>query len=273
MRRSERQVPGRRTMVRVLVIAVVVGLLAFLPAALLTDRPEFCKSCHGMVPFYDAWAQGTHKKVWCIDCHVDAGMQNRFLHKFAALSEVYAEVSTHATYPNYNADVPNARCLRCHRGIETKIVAKFDHGLHLSKGMTCVKCHATVGHKVTFAALDAAGVLNTGNAPSGSSYIGQQPPSSTGKASVLSGHKSVICSNCHDMAHLQCSLCHTPPSGHFSASCKLCHKPTVAFRNTVFNHPPSGAHSYRSRPCVACHPSGYSTVFCTCHKGNPPTGD
>lgn len=270
---SKRPSRRRRQIVWVLAIVVLVGVLAFVPAGLLTDRPSFCKTCHGMVPFYDAWAQGPHKNTWCIDCHVDAGIPNRFLHKFAALSEVYAEVTTHATYPNYNADVPNARCLRCHEGVQKKVVGKFDHRMHLSKGLTCAKCHAATGHKVTFTALDAAGVLNKDNAPAGASYIGQKLQVSTGSPSVLAGHAKVICSNCHDQANLQCSFCHTPPIGHFKASCKLCHKPTTAFKDTVFNHPSAGEHNYRSRPCVACHPSGGSRVFCTCHKGKPPSGD
>ena len=30
---------------------------------------------------------------------------------------------------------------------------------------------------------------------------------------------------------------------------------------TTFAHPPSGQHAYTSRPCAACHPNGYTTVF------------
>jgi cytochrome c-type protein NapC len=262
-----------RAVIWVVVIALVVGVVAFFPIALATDQPAFCPTCHGMQPFYDAWQTGAHKDIWCIDCHVDQGYPNRFLHKFAALSEVYHQLFTHATYPNYNADIPNARCLRCHPQVPTKIAAvgKFSHQMHLSRNVQCVTCHATTGHKVSYAALDAAGVLNANQVAPGTTFVGEQFAGAPGKHSVLAGHKPVPCSNCHDQANLQCSFCHTPPANHFGADCKTCHKPGIPFAQ--FTHPPSGEHNYRSRPCVKCHPNGYTTVFCTCHNGNPPRGD
>jgi nitrate/TMAO reductase-like tetraheme cytochrome c subunit len=255
-------------------IVLAVGLIVFFPAALLTDRPVFCKSCHTMVPFYDAWQQGPHKDVWCIDCHVDAGLPRRFEHKFVALSEVYAEFFKKPTFPSYNADVPDARCLRCHPDVPTQTstpTSKFSHVAHLNKGVACAKCHASTGHKVTFASLDAAGILNRANAPAGLTFVGEEVRASQGKPSALPGHKPVPCSDCHDQANLQCSFCHATPANHYGADCKSCHTPTVPFANFV--HPPSGEHDYRSRPCAACHPNGYQTAYCTCHKGNPPRGD
>jgi nitrate/TMAO reductase-like tetraheme cytochrome c subunit len=271
-RHADHGLRNRRVAVA-LVVLVVVSVVAFFPIALYTDRPSFCTSCHGMQPFYDAWRDGAHKNLWCIDCHVDAGYPNRFAHKFVALKEVYDQLFTHATFPNYNADMPNSRCLRCHPDVPTKIAAvgQFSHQMHLSRGVQCATCHATVGHQVTFAALDAAGVLNTNQVTAGNTFVGQQFQGAPGKHSALPGHRPVPCSNCHDQASLQCSFCHTPPASHFGADCRLCHSPSVPFQQ--FTHPPSGEHSYRSRPCVKCHPNGYTTVFCTCHNGHPPKGD
>jgi hypothetical protein len=149
---------------------------------------------------------------------------------------------------------------------------QFSHSMHINRGVTCAKCHADTGHHVTFASLDQAGVLNKQNAPSGSTYVGQEFAGAPGAHSVLPGHRPVPCSNCHDQANLQCSFCHAPPANHFGPDCKSCHKPNVAFQS--FQHPPSGEHSYLSRPCVACHPNGYTTVYCTCHPGGQrPRGD
>ena len=266
--------PRRRWLAWTIVAVVLVGIIAFVPAAIVTDRPAFCVTCHDMQPFYDAWAQGPHKDVWCVDCHVPPGIPNRFLHKFVALQEVYAELATTPSYPKYDAWVPNARCLRCHDGLDTKKVGKFDHKQHRSRGVACATCHASTGHKVTFSSLAAAGILNRANAPAGMTYIGQQfQGTGTGKASVLSGHTPVPCSDCHDQANLQCSFCHTPPARHFGINCRQCHKPDIAFKKTVFSHPSAGEHNFRSRPCAACHPDGTSKVYCTCHKGNPPKGD
>lgn len=254
-------------------IAVVASVVLFFPVALATDQPAFCASCHGMVPFCTAWQQGKHKDIWCIDCHVDQGYPKRFVHKFAALQEVYDQFFTSATYPNYNADVPDSRCLRCHPDVPTKVasVGQFSHAMHLNRGVTCAKCHADTGHHVTFAALQQAGVLNVANVPGGATYVGEEFVGAPGKHSALPGHKPVPCANCHDQANLQCSFCHTPPANHFGADCKSCHKPNVAFQN--FSHPPSGEHGYLSRPCLSCHPNGFTTVFCTCHGGRPPQGN
>lgn len=268
--------PGRtRALMWTAALVVLIGVIAFFPVAALTDRPAFCATCHGMQPFYVAWTQGPHKSVWCVDCHVDQGRANRLVHKFAALREVYDEFFTHATYPSYNADVPNARCIRCHPQVPAQTATpnggKFSHALHLGKNVQCAQCHQDTGHRVSFASLQAAGVLNANNVVGGATYVGQPIASLQGKASVLVGHKQVPCSNCHDMANLQCSFCHQQPANHFGSDCRLCHRAGVPF--AAFTHPPSGEHNYLSRPCAKCHPNGYTTVYCTCHKGRPPSGD
>jgi cytochrome c nitrite reductase small subunit len=253
-------------------VVVAIAIVAFFPVALATDQPSFCPACHTMQPFYSAWQTGPHKDVWCIDCHVEPGYPARALHKFAALQEVYDQFFTTARFPKYNAEIPDSRCLRCHPDVPTKAPAagQFSHQMHLATNVKCTTCHASTGHKVTFAALDSAGLLDPNMVTAGTTVVGEQL-STSGARSVLSGHKPVPCSNCHDMASQQCSFCHTPPANHFGADCKLCHKPGVAFAD--FTHPPSGEHKYTSRPCAKCHPNGYATVFCTCHNGNPPKGD
>ena len=254
-------------------VILAVGIVAFVPVALATDQATFCKSCHGMVPFYDAWAAGAHAdKATCIDCHVDAGYPARFTHKFVALKEVYAQVFTNAKYPNYNADVPNRRCLRCHPDAPTKVVGRFQHADHLSKDVQCATCHATTGHKVSFASLAAAGVLNTKNAPAGQEFVGQHTGGTSGQGSVYPSHQPVPCQSCHDQANLQCSFCHSTPVNHFGPDCRSCHS-NAAVPFAQFTHPSAGEHNWRKKPCVKCHPNGYTTVYCTCHKGNPPKGD
>jgi nitrate/TMAO reductase-like tetraheme cytochrome c subunit len=254
-------------------VILLIGVLAFFPVALATDQAAFCKSCHGMVPFYDAWAQGQHAShATCIDCHVDAGYPARFAHKFVALGEVYAQLFSNSKYPNYNAEVPNRRCLRCHPDIPTKTIGQFKHADHLTQGVPCAKCHATTGHKVSFASLDAAGVLNTANAPAGQEFVGQNPADTGGKGSAYPSHRAVPCQSCHDQANLQCSFCHAAPAGHFGPDCRACHSnAAVPFKQ--FTHPSAGEHDWRRKKCVKCHPNGYATVYCTCHKGHPPTGD
>ena len=254
-------------------IIVAVAVVAFFPIALATDQSSFCKSCHTMQPFYDAWSQGGHVgHAQCIDCHVDAGYPARFLHKFVALKEVTAQLVGGSTFPSYNADISDDRCLRCHPDAPTKVVGQFDHAQHPARlGVTCVKCHADSGHRVTFAALQAAGLLNAKNAAVGQTYVGQSLADSGGRGSSYPGHPNVPCQNCHDQANLECSFCHTPPANHFGADCRSCHSnAAVPFKQ--FAHPKTH-HDYLKRPCVKCHPQDFQHVYCTCHKGHPPKGD
>jgi len=224
---------------------------------------------HEMGPYYDSWADGAHAEVSCIDCHVDAGLGARFMHKFVALKEVWHHFTTRPTFPSLTVDVPDARCTPCHGAIEMEIAEGLTHAQH-ARDLTCQLCHATTGHKVTFAALDAAGILRSGTQPKGAVFVGVSLPA-TGTTSPLPGHPDVPCSNCHDMLGAQCSACHRAPSGHFGADCRVCHRPSVPFEEAAFDHPRVEEHGYRSFPCGDCHPSGFASADCTkCHEGGAP---
>ena len=254
-------------------IAIAIAIVAFFPIALATDQSAFCKSCHTMQPFYDAWSQGRHAgHAQCIDCHVNAGYPARFLHKFVALKEVAAQLAGNSTFPSYNADISDSRCLRCHADAPTKVVGTFDHAQHVGRqGVSWAKCHADSGHRVTFAALQAVGLLNSRNAPANQTYVGETLADTAGRGSVYPGHRPVACQSCHDQANLQCSYCHAVPANHYGADCRSCHS-NAAVPFQQFTHPPTH-HNYLKRPCVKCHPQDFQHVYCTCHKGHPPKGD
>ncbi|MCG2808437.1 MAG: NapC/NirT family cytochrome c [Coriobacteriia bacterium] len=75
---------------------------------------------------------------------------------------------------------------------------------------------------------------------------------------------------------LKCADCHQPPANHYvGAKCEGCHKVSVPFKKTVFRHVGNtGEHSYKSFPCVDCHPKGYGSAGCVkCHKGGAPQDD
>lgn len=295
---SGRRRPNRR-LVLILSVAAVVVLVAVAAAAVYTERPVFCPVCHEMTPYYDAWASGPHANTSCVDCHVDAGVVNHALHKFVALREVWDHFTRDNRFPTWGVELPNARCISCHPTVRTFGASKFDHQLHANKA-SCKDCHATAGHAVSSAALEAAGVLNT--AASGPPLPGDVT------ASSAPGHIKVSCQECHDQAKMRCSQCHTapheprgecsgchqpgqkftfihtaataceqchqPPANHFAGACSVCHKVSIPFKETVFTHPGNtGEHSYRSFACVKCHPTSYSVASCTCHGGRPPRGD
>lgn len=237
---------GRRSRIVLWAIAAVAfaGVVAFVPTAMLTDRATFCKTCHEMVPYYDAWAAGKHADgATCIDCHVAPGLPARLAHKFVALGEVRAHFAGDTTFPRPTpAEVPNARCTRCHTDMTKTTKGGFSHTLHAKKG-SCADCHASTGHDVTTAVLQAAGIFNPNSkrAVIASSFAAVD----AGKAN-LTGHKKVACSRCHDMAKTGCARCHEAkhkPNYKPVGDCPDCHRPGDKF---VFVHPGSA-------DCAACH--------------------
>ena len=241
-------------------VVLVVGAVAFLGVAKATDSPSFCRAaCHEMAPFHAAWAQGPHKNIACVECHVDAGEAAQLMHKFAALKEVVEHFSGDTSFPRAEPpSVPNARCLRCHPHPDPKIPG-FDHAKHAGDKL-CSTCHSKVGHEVTNSALQQAGFLGrvvpigTG-ASTDSTHVVVD-----GGSADLPGHKTVVCSRCHIMSKTPCSSCHTPK--HVArGECSTCHRPAEKF---VFIHPLAGV------DCASCHkpPAVHTTATdCTrCHE-------
>jgi nitrate/TMAO reductase-like tetraheme cytochrome c subunit len=356
------------------VVGIVVLGAGFVAVAAFTDRPAFCRSCHEMVPYYDAWAVGKHKDVSCIECHVEPGMAARLGHKFVALGEVRSHFTGDTKFPRPTPpDVPASRCTTCHSSIPNTTKSGFNHGEHAKRG-TCAGCHPDAGHDVSAAALQSAGIYQ----PSPASTLAPNAVAAIGAgAANVDGHVPVSCSRCHDLAKTGCKACHTPkhksrgacllchragttfvfvhpakgvdcapchklpaghtekadcltchdhpgktwkythqagqdcskchdaparhragacpdchhkagvnwtfahpgsgsdcgschkpPAGHYAGTCSRCHHRTG--RSFAFSHASAGEHSWRSRPCKKCHPSGGAAVSCTCHGGRPP---
>jgi nitrate/TMAO reductase-like tetraheme cytochrome c subunit len=300
---SKTTLPARRGGTMRLSIWLTIGvvtLIALAGSLVYTEQSSFCPTCHEMKPYYAAWQAGGHaSRADCVDCHVDAGVIAHLAHKPTALKEVWDHFFADNRFPNYSVVVPNSRCTACHTTVATKSGSTFSHKDH-AKRATCQECHATAGHVVSLAALAAQGVLKTAAATA--TVPGGLSPSSA------AGHKKVVCQDCHDQARMKCSACHqapheprgecsnchkpgskftfthggtggncsdchTPPANHFGAECSTCHSPGIPFKNATFTHPTTANHTFRSFACVKCHPSGYTTSSCTCHGGNPPSGD
>lgn len=241
--------PGRRNrnMLRLAFIGAAVAIVlgaTFVAASFYTDQPDFCRSCHEMRPYYDAWASGSHKDRWCVDCHTTGEYAGRMGHKFVALREVAVHFLGDPTFPlTATPTVPDSRCKSCHSRIVTKKASGFSHEQHAEKG-TCQACHAATGHDVSREALAAAGVL------------GRQMPSPSiattfvavgyGRANVA-GHVGVTCTKCHDMRNTGCNRCHSLPAGKKhprSSACNQCHS---AGPKWTFAHPAG------KLECQTCH--------------------
>ena len=251
--------PARRLLLFSVTAILLIGALAV--TLQYTETPPFCRTCHEMEPYYQAWAKGRHTSVACVDCHIDPGIVAHGLHKFVALRELRDHFTTSPVFPGQTVDMPNSRCVRCHPIVSNNSASRFDHALHARQGQ-CVVCHATTGHDVTLDALRAAGVLS----PSASVLATSSP---VGRGVPLPGHMTVDCQRCHDMTKTRCSTCHRTTRHEPRGECSDCHRPATAW---TFVHPAS-RHDYRSLTCAKCHPNGYRTYFCTCHGTNTPKGD
>lgn len=138
-------------------IGVAVGILAGLGvftfiyaegASYLTDDPRACANCHVMRGHYDAWAKSSHHAVaTCNDCHTPAGFVGKY--KTKALNGYHHSMAF--TLGGFhepiqitpaNHEITEQACRKCH----ADIVAAIDAFHGQADDLSCVRCHASVGH-------------------------------------------------------------------------------------------------------------------------------
>ena len=128
-------------------VAAGVGGYTFVYAkgySYLTDDPRACANCHVMNEQYDGWVKGSHRAVaTCNDCHTPAGPISKYVVK--ALNGYHHSMAfTLGGYPDVirarpeSSAVVEGNCRRCH----ADLVDSIAHG----PGVSCVRCHASVGH-------------------------------------------------------------------------------------------------------------------------------
>jgi predicted CXXCH cytochrome family protein len=148
---------------RIGALRVVAVLGAFLFVATLmaafsgvyTSRPQFCRSCHNMEPYYVSWQESSHSHVSCIKCHFPPGVGEKIRGKMLGLVQL-AKYVTSTEGPRPAAEISDLSCLRsgCH---ETRLLAgkvdfngvPFDHTPHLQelkrgKKLRCTSCHSQI---------------------------------------------------------------------------------------------------------------------------------
>lgn len=131
------------------------GVLLTAGSAWYTSRPQFCRSCHIMEPYYASWQESTHSDVTCIKCHFPPGVAEEVRGKMLGLVQL-AKYVTQSQGPRPMAEVSDASCLRsgCH---ETRTLAgevdfhgiPFNHTPHLEnlrrgKKLRCTSCHSQI---------------------------------------------------------------------------------------------------------------------------------
>jgi nitrate/TMAO reductase-like tetraheme cytochrome c subunit len=155
----------KRTLLRRLALRARVAFLIALPAGYgfmeYSTKPQFCSSCHNMVPYVKSWESSSHGRagVSCIDCHFEPGVIETLEGKWKASTQLVKYVtSTEGSKPW--AQVSDSSCMRggCHssRLLEGKVDFKigrtsiaFDHTPHLTemrrdKKLRCTSCHSQI---------------------------------------------------------------------------------------------------------------------------------
>ncbi|OHB72189.1 MAG: hypothetical protein A2W23_07920, partial [Planctomycetes bacterium RBG_16_43_13] len=142
-------------------ILILTGIVIFIISlgglAAYSTSPSFCRSCHIMEPYYQAWAKSKHSDVACVECHYPPGETKTILwKKFQALSQVAKFITrTYSSKPY--AEIEDTSCLRsgCHstRLLQGRVVSEksvlFDHKPHLEnvrygRQLRCVSCHSQI---------------------------------------------------------------------------------------------------------------------------------
>jgi nitrate/TMAO reductase-like tetraheme cytochrome c subunit len=220
----------------------VFAILLVGGAGWYTSRPEFCRSCHIMEPYYHSWEVSTHRDVSCIDCHFSPGFGGKLRGKMLGLVQL-AKYVTASEGPRPAAEIPDASCLRsgCH---ETRLLSgkvdfhgiAFDHTPHLGdlrrgKKLRCTSCHSqivqgkhmTVTTTTCFLCHFKEGVFNEGLGACTRCHQIPDKKFDLG-GGVMFSHdlayeRGVDCENCHgdlirgrgEVPRERCGVCHNRP--------------------------------------------------------------
>jgi cytochrome c nitrite reductase small subunit len=122
--------------------------------AYLGNNPQSCANCHVMQESYDSWLKSSHHNVAvCNDCHTPhdnifakylTKADNGFFHSLAFTTGDFKDpIQIKAR----NSRVVQESCLSCHRDLVNHMLPTEAGGDMLS----CVHCHASVGHAQSIA--------------------------------------------------------------------------------------------------------------------------
>jgi nitrate/TMAO reductase-like tetraheme cytochrome c subunit len=169
-----------RSILAVLLLVLLVAIGGFVVWGVrYTNSPNFCKSCHIIEPYVEAWQKsymGGKLGVTCIDCHFEPGVLGYVRGKIYSLMKLTEYGTRDFDRPPPSADLlTNSACLQCH-GNEPNLkvpgghnvvdpnsptypkiavvdqynpsnTIMFPHDFHVNKvQIKCSDCHSAVVH-------------------------------------------------------------------------------------------------------------------------------
>jgi cytochrome c nitrite reductase small subunit len=118
-------------------------------ASYLTNDPAACANCHVMQEYYDAWLKSPHRSVAvCNDCHTPHALVPKYMTK-AKNGWHHSVAFTTGRFPDalrikpHNHEITEHACRSCHGAVVDAIDPPGAHG---DATLSCVRCHASVGH-------------------------------------------------------------------------------------------------------------------------------
>jgi cytochrome c nitrite reductase small subunit len=145
------------TLLLAVIIAVALGAAAGLGgytfiyakgASYLGNDPNACANCHIMQDHLDGWVKSSHRSVaTCNDCHTPPGLIPKYFTKaehgfFHSLAFTTDEFHEPIQIKERSRRVTENACRKCHQDI----VHDIDTATASDTSMSCIRCHASVGH-------------------------------------------------------------------------------------------------------------------------------
>lgn len=145
---------GAFTVFMSLGIGTLLGVVLFTfgyanGASYLSSDPKACVNCHVMNTEYNAWVKSSHGKVaTCNDCHTPHDLVGKYLTKAEhgwnhSLAFTTGNFEQNIQIKGRSLAVVENNCLRCHQ----QLVDTIEHSRPTGQKVSCVQCHADVGHK------------------------------------------------------------------------------------------------------------------------------
>ncbi|MFN0136349.1 MAG: cytochrome c nitrite reductase small subunit [Phycisphaerae bacterium] len=138
-------------------LAIVVGALVgiggftFVYAeggSYLSNDAAACANCHVMQTHYDGWTRSSHHAVaTCNDCHTPHDFFGKWITK-ARNGYHHSMAFTLGGFPEpiritpVNREITEQACRYCH----AEMTQQIDHLAPGGEEMSCIRCHAGVGH-------------------------------------------------------------------------------------------------------------------------------
>lgn len=211
-------------------VAIAIVILLALPAFSML-QPEYYRRYPALGARMDHWAQSTHAKVRCGQCHIEPGISGFVRFSARAVPAFYSQLATGSREQNLLKAPKKAACQKCHttyRSVSPGGDLLIPHRAHVQVlKMECVTCHKNLVHSLDRRGFNRPEMETCLTCHDGdraddactSCHVRKKAPASHSRADWLKIHGSfadtIDCAQCHDWTPGYCAECHQKrPASH-----------------------------------------------------------